>query len=107
MAAEGVADRLGQRLGPVDDEQAADRRIEAAPDQVVEQRLRHGSVLASPFNHAEGMLRAVAVDADSSQQHQVVLDVNAIDLDDQQVQPGQVGRHPCLHALGRQRHEPA
>ena len=29
------------------------------------------------------------------------------DLDDQQVQPGQVGRHPFRHALRRQRHEPA
>ena len=59
MAAEGVADRLGQRLGPVDDEQAADRRLQATPDQVVEQRLHHGGILGRPLDHAEGMLLAV------------------------------------------------
>lgn len=41
-----LADRLGQRLGAVDDEQAADRRVEAAADQIVEQRLGYGGVLA-------------------------------------------------------------
>jgi hypothetical protein len=53
------------------------------------------------------MLPAVTVDADRGQQHEVLLDVDAVDLDDQQVQLGQVGRHPFRHALRRQRHEPA
>ena len=101
VATEGVADRLGQRLGAVDDEQAADRRVEAAPNQVVEQGLHHGSVLRRPLDHAERMFSAVPVDADCGQQHQVFLDVDAVDLDDQQVQLGQVGRHPFLHAFRR------
>ena len=53
------------------------------------------------------MLIAVAIDADGGQQHQVLIDVDAVNLDDQQVQIGQVGRHPSFHALRRQRHEPA
>ena len=52
------------------------------------------------------MLVADAVDADGGQQHQVFLDVDAVDLDRQQVQGGQVGGHPFLHAFRRQRHEP-
>jgi hypothetical protein len=39
--------------------------------------------------------------------HQLVVHVHTVDLDDQQVQLGQVGRHPFRHALRRQRHEPA
>jgi hypothetical protein len=53
------------------------------------------------------MLPAGTVDADGGQQHEVILGVDAINLDDQQVQLGQVGRHPFRHALRRQRHEPA
>ena len=39
MAPEGPPDRLGQRLSAIDDEQAADSRVEAAADQIVQQRL--------------------------------------------------------------------
>jgi hypothetical protein len=52
VAAEGVADHLGQRLGPVDDEQAADLWVQATLDQVVEQCLHHDNVLRRPFDHA-------------------------------------------------------
>jgi len=106
VPAEGVADRLGQRPRAVDDEQAADGRLEAAADHVVEQRLADGGVLRRPLDHAQGMLVAVAVDTHGGQQDQVILDVDAIDLDDQQVHLGQVGGHPLLHALRRQGHEP-
>jgi hypothetical protein len=36
MAAEGLANRLGQRLGSVDDEQAADLGVQTTLDQVVD-----------------------------------------------------------------------
>ena len=53
------------------------------------------------------MLTALAVNANSGQQHQVVLDVDAVDLDDQKVQLGQIRSHPFLHTCSRQRHEAA
>src|SRR5216683_304455 len=37
MAAESLADRPGQRLGSIDDEEAADRRVKTAADQVVQE----------------------------------------------------------------------
>ena len=37
-------------------------------------------------------------------QHQVIADTQAINLDDQRVELGQVGRHPHCKSLGRQRH---
>ena len=50
VAPEGPPDRLGQRLGAIDDEQPADRRIEPALDQVVEQRLDHRRVLGGALD---------------------------------------------------------
>ena len=88
MVSEGVADRLGQRLGSIDDKQAADGRVETSLDQIVEQGLHHGSVLRRPLQHAQRMLHSPAVDADCGQQHQILLDVDAVDLDDQQVHSG-------------------
>jgi len=88
-----------------DDEQAADGGIEAAADQVGEQSLADGSILARSFHDPERVLVAIAVDADRRQHDQVLIDVNAVDLDDQQIQRGKLGGHPCLHRLGRQRHE--
>jgi len=51
VAAEGLANRLAQRLGPVDDEQPANLRIQTAFDQVVEQRLRYGGILGGALDH--------------------------------------------------------
>ena len=81
--------------------------VTAAINQIVEQRLHHDGVLRRPFNRPERMLVADTVDADGSHQHQVFLDVDAVNLDDQRVQLGQVRAHPLLHPLRRQRHEPA
>ena len=89
---------LDSALGAVDDEQAADRRVEAAPNQVVEQGLHHGSVLRRPLDHAERMFSAVPVDADCGQQHQVFLDVDAVDLDDQQAS---LDRSAAIHSFMR------
>ena len=107
MAAERGANRLRQRLRAVDDEQAIGLRIEPAPRQVVEQSLADGGVLRRPFHHRKRMLFSLAVDPDRRQQHKVFTDVDAVDLDDQQVELGQVRRHPIFHPLGRQRHEAA
>ena len=57
--AEGAPDRLGQRLGAVDDEQPRHRRIEPALDQIVDQRLDHRGVLGRTLDQAERMLDAL------------------------------------------------
>jgi hypothetical protein len=53
------------------------------------------------------MLIAVGVDADCSDQDQILVHVNAIDLDHQQIETGEIGRQPPPHACRRQRHEAA
>src|SRR5271165_2899179 len=45
VAPEAAPDRLGERLRTIDDEQTRHRWIEAALDQVVDQRLHHSAVL--------------------------------------------------------------
>src|SRR5438128_4103558 len=72
MAAEGLANRLGQRLGSVDDEQAADLGVQTALDQVVEQRLHHSGVLGGALDHAERVLVARTVNADGGQQYSAI-----------------------------------
>lgn len=64
IATERPADRLGQCVGAVDDEQARRAGIEAAAHQIVEQRLGHGATLGSAFDHTERMLGPFAVDLD-------------------------------------------
>jgi hypothetical protein len=77
VPAKGAADRLGQGLGAVDDEQPRYRRVEAALDQVVEQRLNRGGVLGGPLDQPQRVLLARGVDADRRDQDQVLLDVQA------------------------------
>src|SRR5215472_3874796 len=57
---------------------------------------------AAPSITARGCLPPTPVNADGGQQHQIIGDVDAVDLDRQQVQPRQVARHPLFHALGRE-----
>ena len=71
VAAESLADRLGERLGAVDDEEAADAGIEAALDQVVEQRLDRGGVLGSVLDDGQLELVARRVDPDGAHQDQL------------------------------------
>jgi hypothetical protein len=106
VTTEGLADRLGQRFRPIDDEQAADFRIQPALDQIVQERLRHGGILRGSLEQTERMFDPVAIDADGGQQRQVFGDVDAVDLDHQQIELGQVRRHPFAHPLRRQRDEP-
>ena len=88
VVAEGAADDFAQRLGAVDDEQPTDRRVEPALDQIVDQRLEHSGIFGRPLDQAERMLIAVAIDAEGGDQHQVVANMQPIDLDDQQVEFG-------------------
>jgi hypothetical protein len=90
MAAERAADRLDQRLRAIDDEQAAELRIQPAFDQAVQQRLHHSSIFGRSLQQAERVLGTFALDADRRQQGQLAGDVHAIDLDRQQIKLRQV-----------------
>src|SRR5262249_34056764 len=52
------------------------------------------SVLGCSFEQRERMFVAFSINAEGSDQYQVVADVQPVDLDDQEVQLGQVRRHP-------------
>src|SRR5262249_8309654 len=51
------------------------------------------------------MLLATAIAPDRSDEHKMLSDVDAVDLDDQDVEAGKIARHPLLQALSRQRHK--
>ena len=104
LPAKGRADHFGQRLRAVDNEQSADLGIEPAFDQIVDEGLHDSGILGGTFDQTKRMLIAFSIDSERSHQDQVVADVQTIDLDDQQVQLGQVRGHPLGHALGRQRY---
>ena len=107
MGAEGATDDFAQRLGAADDEQPADLGIKPALDQIVDERLHDGGVLGCSFDQGERMLMAVCINAEGGDQHEVIADVQPVDLDDQEVQFGQVRRHPLGQSFSRQCHEPA
>jgi hypothetical protein len=107
VGTEGATDDFAQRFGAVDDEQPADLGIKPALDQVVDERLHDGGVLGCSFDQGERMFVAFSINAEGSDQYQVVADVQPIDLDDQEVQLGQVRRHPLGQPFCRQCHEPA
>lgn len=100
-------DGLGQRLGAIEDEQTWDPRIQAARYKIVEQRLNRNSILGSAFDKSENVLSAVGVDADRPNQNNVLGHVQAVDLNDEQIQLGEVAGKPGFHVLLRQRHKPA
>jgi len=93
-------------LGAIEDEQPTDLRIKPALDQVVDQRLHDNSIPGRPFDHAEPVFVAVGVDCEGGDQHQVVFDLQAVDLAHHQVQLGQVRRLSASHSA-RLRHKPA
>src|SRR3954453_15384069 len=93
-AAASLRDRLGQGLGAVDDEQPDPCRVETAFDEVVEQGLDRGGVLGRPFDQTQRMLLAPPVNADRGDQDQFVADVQAVDLDRQQIEFRQVAGQP-------------
>jgi hypothetical protein len=47
------------------------------------------------------MLVALRVDANRRDQDQILVHVNAVDLDHQQIEAGEIGRHPLFHARRR------
>ena len=98
---------FAQRLGAVNDEQPADLGIKPALDQIVDQRLHDGGVLGCSFDQGERMFAAFCTNAEGGDQHQLIADLQPVDLDDQQSQLGQVRRHPLGQPFCRQGHEPA
>ena len=107
VAPERSSDRLRKRLRTIDDEQPRYRRIKPALDQVVDERLDHRRVLGRTLDKPQRVLHPVAIDPDRCHKHEVVDDVDAVDLYNQNVQAREIRCHPFLHALGRQRHEMA
>src|SRR5262249_23679677 len=101
----GAPDRLGKRLRTVDDEQPRPRWIDASLNQVVDQCLHHRGILGGTFHEPERMLDALTVDTNGGHQHQVLGNLHAIDLYDQEIEPGKIRLHKALHALARQRHK--
>src|SRR5258707_1716211 len=91
--AEGLADRLRQRLGTIDDEEAADGRIEPTAGQVVQQRLHGRSILGGAFDNRQRMLVAFAVDANGGNQCQVMAGLTPLDLGRSEDQSPQVPRY--------------
>jgi hypothetical protein len=73
---------LAQRLGAIEDEQPTDLRV-------VDQR---------PHATRPSRFVAVGVDCEGGDQHQVVFDLQAVDLAHHQVQPGQVRRLSASHS---------
>src|SRR3982074_1471440 len=90
---EGAADRLRQRFRAVDDEQSWHRRVEPARDQVVQQGLNRCGVLGRPFHQRQRMLVAFAVNPDRGDQHEIVAEMQPVDLDHQKVERGKIGSH--------------
>src|SRR3989440_11587532 len=90
VGAKGATDDFAQRFGAVDDEQPADLGIKPALDQLVDESLHASGVLGCSFDQGERMFVAFSINAEGSDQHQVVADVQPVDLDDQEVQLGQV-----------------
>ena len=83
---------LESALAPSTMNSRADGRVEtSAIHQIVEKRLHDSGVLGRPFDQGERMFVAFAINAEGGDQHQVVADVQPVDLDDQEVQLGQVG----------------
>ena len=52
----------------------------AAVNQIINQRLHHGAMLGCALDQSERVLDALAIDPDRRYQHQVLGDVDAVDL---------------------------
>ncbi|TWH92058.1 hypothetical protein IQ17_07262 [Bradyrhizobium daqingense] len=87
VTAEGLADRLRQRLRTIDNEEAADSTIEPKASQVVHHRLHNRSILGGVFDNRQRMVVAFAVDSNGGDQRQLIADMQPIDLDGEQIDP--------------------
>ena len=65
------------------------RRVEPARDQVVQQGLNRCGVLGRPFHQRQRMLVAFAVNPDRGDQHEIVAEMQPVDLDHQKVERGE------------------
>ena len=65
------------------------------------------AAISVALDDAKRMLVAVGVNTDRRDQDQFLVHMNAVNLDHQQIEAGEIGRHPFLHARRRQRHEAA
>ncbi|MGY3695808.1 hypothetical protein ACVIGA_005888 [Bradyrhizobium sp. USDA 3240] len=90
----------------VGDEQSWHRRVEPARDQVVQQGLNRYGILGRPFHQRQRMLAAFAVNSDRGDQHEIVAEMQPVDLDHQKVERGQIGGHEVSQPRRRQRYEP-
>ena len=98
---EGSADRLGQGLRAVDDEEPWHRRVEPALDKIVDEGLDGRGVLRCALDQAKRMLGARRVDTDRRDEDQILVHVNAVDLDHQQPETGEIMCHPVLQPRRR------
>lgn len=78
-------DSICECLDSVEDEEARDRRVETVFGKVVEQCLRGGRLLRGPLDQAENVLLSVAADADGADQHDILGNIQTVNLDDKRV----------------------
>ena len=102
--AEHVADRLAQRLGAVDDHEHALLDVEAALDEVGQQRGRDRRVLGRAVPEPERVLDAVAVDP---QRHDAAaaLELDPVEHQHRETQIAERAAHELDQVLARARHE--
>ena len=101
----GLADRPGQDLGAIDDEETTDLGIEAALNLVVHKRLHGRRVFGGPFDHAKRVLVPFNVNACGADHQQLVGHMEPVDPDHQKVELRQIRSHPLGQPRLRQRLE--
>ena len=103
VASESRSDRLGESLRAGDDEKARQGGIEAALDEIIDQRLHGRCVFCGALDQPKRMFVAVRINANRRHQGHVLVHVNVVDLDHQQPEAGKITRHPFLQSRRRQR----
>ena len=81
-APEDLANRLAQRLGPVEDEQSRPPGVQAALDEALEQPQRDDGVLARALPEAQDPLVALVVHTER-REDVVAAELDAVDVDNQ------------------------
>ena len=102
--AEHVTDGLSQRLGAVDDDQHALLDIQAALDEVGQQRGRDGRVLGRAVPEPERVLDAVDVDAQRDDAA-AALELDPVEHQHRQAQIIERAAHQLDQVLARARDE--
>src|SRR3954465_1032486 len=102
--AEDVVDGLPERLAAIEDDEHALVDIEAAAGEVRQQRRRDGGVLGGPVPEPQGVLDAVAVDAEADDAA-AALELDAVEHHHRQAQVRERPRHQIDEVLARARNE--